>query len=319
MEERHLQLVREILAAPTEVIDLIEGRVLETREHPWAQTRRRAQPAAASPLNFLRTGNLRLMLAAAQDEFAIHYQPSVDCDTGVVTHLEALLRWPSGRVTHSTDEVIRQLESSEMIVNVGRNILARVCGDLATLRRQGFPGLTMSMNVSAGQLGDRGLIPAIEQALRRHRIPPALFQVEITETVLAESQSVDAFVRGLLAIGVGTLVDDFGLGYNNLGMLRSLPVAGLKLDRSFVAGLGKDARDSLIAETIVGLAKALQIITIAEGVETESQARWLRRQGVTRMQGWLYSKARPMTEIRTLLMQQPWVRPPRRTLRSKGS
>ncbi len=308
MGETRQNLIDSIIDAPASVVDLSVAVVQEHRAYPLPRTRERAVRVAQGHMRFMPASNLRLMLAVADDEFHIHYQPSIDCKTGEIAHLEALLRWPAGQGTHSTEEIVRSLELNSLIGEVGRNILNRACMDLAELRRNGHPGLTLSMNVSAGQLADANLVMTIDQTLKRYRIPPRQFQVEITETMLAEGDSIPLFVEKLNAIGVATLVDDFGLGYNNLGVLRSVPVAGLKLDRSFVAGLGRNRRDSVIAKTIIGLAKSLHMITVAEGVETDVQARWLRRHDVTRMQGWAYSKALPISGIRNLLLQQPWAK-----------
>lgn len=305
----YLSLLGRILDARSTLVDLGTDTPSVTVGAFLPQTRaRQTSPVRAASMDYMPASNLRLMLAAADDEFSLHYQPSVDAQTGEVAHLEALLRWPGGPSGYVTEQVVRHLESSSLILEVGRSVLNRACMDLAELRRSGNPRLSMSVNVSAAQAADPNFVDVIERTLRRYRIPTELFQVEITETMLDQTESIPDFVRRLCDIGVTTLVDDFGLGYNNLGLLRSVPVAGLKIDRSFVAGLEKDRRSALIAESIIGLARNLKICTIAEGVETPYQERWLRRHGVDRLQGWAYSKAVPLNAIRNLLLCQPWAR-----------
>lgn len=302
----YLLALERILDTPSTVVGIGPGASTVFVEPLLPLTRARRMSGRRARMDYMPASNLRLMLAAADEEFALYYQPSVDASTGLVTHLEALLRWPGGPNGYGTQDVVRDLECSSLIRDVGRSMLNRACMDLAELRRSGTPQLSLSVNVSASQAADPTFVELIERTLKRYRIPPERFQVEITETMLDQTESIPEFVRQLRAIGISTLIDDFGLGYNNLGLIRRVPVAGLKIDRAFVAGLQDDRRCALIADSIIRLARSLKLCTIAEGVETSYQERWLRRRGVDRLQGWAYSKAVPLNVVRNLLLCQPW-------------
>jgi EAL domain-containing protein (putative c-di-GMP-specific phosphodiesterase class I) len=151
----------------------------------------------------------------------------------------------------------------------------------------------MSVNLSAKQLGDPDLLPEIRRILDETRLNPRFLKLELTETtVMADVDSTDATLRDLKSLGLGLAVDDFGTGYSSLSYLKRLPLDTLKIDRSFVDGLGTDPQDTAIVRTVIALAKSLHLEVTGEGVETEEQSIQLQQLGCDRGQGYLF--ARPM-------------------------
>jgi EAL domain-containing protein (putative c-di-GMP-specific phosphodiesterase class I) len=232
----------------------------------------------------------------------VAYQPIVCMDRGRIRGFEALLRWDSpelGAVEPS--EFIPIAEQTGLIVPIGAWVLNQAVRELASLRRE-RPDLDLSMtvNVSARQVLDPGLPRLVRTALRNHDVPPASLALEITESDLVDDAvSVLESLSSLRRLGVRLLLDDFGTGFSSLGYLKRFPVDGLKIDRAFVDGLGRDAGDRAIVSAIIGVARALDVDVIGEGVETPEQARELAELGCPMAQGFLF--ARPVFEPAALL------------------
>jgi EAL domain-containing protein (putative c-di-GMP-specific phosphodiesterase class I) len=152
----------------------------------------------------------------------------------------------------------------------------------------------MSVNLSAKQLGDPDLVPEVRRILDETGLDPRFLKLELTETaVMANADSTDAALGDLKALGLELAIDDFGTGYSSLSYLKRLPINTLKIDRSFVDGLGTDPQDTAIVRTVIALAKSLHLEVTGEGVETEEQSVQLQQLGCDRGQGYLF--ARPMT------------------------
>jgi diguanylate cyclase (GGDEF)-like protein/PAS domain S-box-containing protein len=231
-----------------------------------------------------------LRRAVAASSFELHYQPLVEVRSGHVVAVEALLRWigEDGTV-HLPDRFIPTAEETDLIVPIGAWALDAACAQGAI-----WGDLPVSVNLSARQLADPQLPDVVDAALRRHRLRPDLLCLEVTETSLvADTAAAVAMLTALKSLGVKVAVDDFGVGYSSLAHLKRLPADCLKIDRSFVAGVVVDARDRAIIEAVVGLADALGIGVVAEGVETEAQRAELAQLGCRIGQGFLWSPALP--------------------------
>jgi diguanylate cyclase (GGDEF)-like protein len=242
-----------------------------------------------------------LRRAIEQNELRVHYQPVIDLPTGRATGLEALVRWEHPeRGLVAPSEFIPVAEETGLIVGLGAFVLTEACTQVARWnnRRPDEPPLTVSVNLSAHQLRARGLRELVTEALQHSRLEPRLLCLEITETALVEdADSNRAALDSLKDLGVILAVDDFGTGYSSLLYLRRFPVDMLKIDRSFVLGLETNAEDTAIVSGVIGLAQALGLQAVAEGVETPEQAACLRRLGCPLAQGYHWSK--PLTPRQT--------------------
>ncbi|MDQ3039323.1 MAG: EAL domain-containing protein, partial [Pseudomonadota bacterium] len=210
----------------------------------------------------------RLREALAHEEFVLHFQPLFRAD-GTATGLEALVRWqhpdlgllPPGRF-------IGACESSGLIVALGRWVLGEAARHHALLAAQGLGHLVISINVSALQF-QPGLLDDVQAVIDTHDLPHGAIEIELTESaVMADPEAAIGIMNRLNALGVSIAVDDFGTGYSSLAYLKRLPIARLKIDRSFVRDLGQDEDDEAICTSIITLARSLDLRTVAEGVET---------------------------------------------------
>ena len=225
-------------------------------------------------------------------QFRLHFQPLVGVDDGRLLGFEALLRWEHPeRGLLPPSEFIDVAEETNLIVPMGRWVVEESVRQLAAWRDElaGVP-ITISVNLSARQIADHALVPVVRDALAAQQVDPASLCLEITESVLMEDASASvATLRSLKAIGVQLAIDDFGTGYSSLAYLRRFPVDHLKVDRSFVQGIGRSSEDSVIVKAVVDLGAALGLDVVAEGVETVEQLEELRRLGCESGQGYLWS------------------------------
>jgi diguanylate cyclase (GGDEF)-like protein/PAS domain S-box-containing protein len=235
----------------------------------------------------------------------LHYQPIVDVDTGRVNAAEALLRWRSPRTGDVPPQVlVSAAERGGAVTDLGRIVLARACEDLGRWRREGLALERVAVNVSGRQALDSGFLESVHDALNASSLPGCGLEVEITESELVDPEgSILEVLNRIRALGVRVSVDDFGTGYSALSHLKRLPVDSLKVDRSFVSGLPDDPKDVAITRTILALATNLGLETVAEGVETLAQARFLALHGCRELQGNLYGRAVPAGELPALVRQ----------------
>jgi diguanylate cyclase (GGDEF)-like protein len=224
-------------------------------------------------------------------QFFLLYQPIIDLQSGAFRGVEALLRWrhpERGVVT--PDNFIPALEASGLIVPVGAWVLNEACRQGAIWHAQGHR-FSVSVNVSAHQLGRDRIIDDVQSALSVSGFDPAKLVLELTETMLINDVDETMIRLGLLkALGIRLAIDDFGTGYSSLSYLRQFPIDILKIDRSFVSGMTDSAESEALVHTLVQLAKALGLKTIAEGVEDEHQREQLMREEVDAAQGFLFSR-----------------------------
>ena len=241
-----------------------------------------------------------LRQALAQDEFELHYQPLVDSSTITVVAVEALIRWnrpDSKRV--GPNVFIPVAEESGLINPLGLWVLRRGCGDARDW------GINLSINISAAQLRNPEFPIQLGQILEETGFDPERLELEITETCLVLDPAVAerslAVIRGF---GVSVVLDDFGTGYASFGFLRQFRFEKLKLDRSLVVQAGEDDGSRAMMLSSITVARAMKMEVTAEGVETEEQAAMVRAAGCDQIQGWLYYKAMPASEIARLLRGQ---------------
>ncbi len=255
----------------------------------------------AAERHFELESSLRVALAAG--EFEVFYQPIVDAGTRRVRSLEALLRWRRpGQGLVGPDEFIPILEESGMILAVGEWVLRSACEQSMAWRRAGLAVVPVAVNLSGRQFTQRGLADSIGRILTDTGMPPALLDLEITETTLMQSggQTIE-LLEQIDAMGVGLSIDDFGTGYSSLAYLKRFPVHKMKVDRAFVRELEASSEDRAIVAAVMALAKSLQLEVVAEGVETEAQLALLREQGCELAQGFLFARPLPAQEVALLL------------------
>jgi diguanylate cyclase (GGDEF)-like protein/PAS domain S-box-containing protein len=232
-----------------------------------------------------------LQSALANGEFHLLYQPLFDLDTMHVYGVEALLRWHHlERGVVGPNEFIPMLEETGLITDVGRWVLGEACTQAAAWHALGHR-LTMSVNVSMRQLDSPALVDQVREALDRSGLVADALLLEITETALVrDTDAAIARLTALKGLGVSIAIDDFGTGYSSLGYLRQFPVDALKIDRSFINGMADSPESTVLIHTMVALAHALGLGTVAEGIEESSQLQALRDQGCQRGQGYLVSR-----------------------------
>jgi len=237
--------------------------------------------------------NLRKGLA--REEFVLHYQPQIDLHSNVVIGAEALIRWNHPEFgLIPPNRFISLAEESGLIVEIGEWVLHEACRQAVAWHKAGLPELTIAVNLSAVQFKRGDLVKTVIQALTESQLPPALLELELTESILIqETEKIMGMVRRLKSLGVKLSIDDFGTGYSSLSYLKSFAVDKLKIDQSFVRDMTNDANNAVIIRTIVQMAKNLNLKTLAEGVETEEQLALLKFYHCDEAQG--YHFARPMT------------------------
>ena len=250
-----------------------------------------------------------LRRALERGELRLEYQPVVSLRNFSIVGVEALVRWrhpERGEIPPS--EFIPIAEENGLIEPIGRWVLERACRQAA----QWYPArpdaapLTMSVNLSAVQVTRRSLPDVVASVLRTTGLDPACLSLEITETVMVrDADGLGEVLKALKALGVRLVLDDFGTGYSSLSYLTRLPLDVLKVDRSFVDGLGSESRDTAITETIIAMSRALSLDVVAEGVETADHVRELSRLGCGLAQGFHFSRAVPAEEITRALEYGP--------------
>jgi diguanylate cyclase (GGDEF)-like protein len=236
--------------------------------------------------------------ALADGQLFVVYQPVLHLEGGHLVAREALLRWDHPRLgSIAPGEFVPIAEESGLITSIGAWVLTEACSACAAWQRAGEPEVGVTVNVSGRQLDQPGLEPDVAEALRSSGIAPGALTLEVTESLLVaghpEARSV---LDRLRAVGVRIAIDDFGTGYSSLSWLARLPLDTLKVDRSFIAGLGVVEGELAIVRAMIHLAHTLGLEVVAEGVETESQLAELTTLGCDQAQGYLFGRPAPLAQ-----------------------
>lgn len=256
-----------------------------------------------------------LRRALERDELRVFYQPILKLNNGRIAEVEALVRWEHPhRGLIPPSEFITAAEETGLIVPIGRFVLAEACRQTSEWQKQfppppGEPPLRVSVNVSVRQFQQPQLVQDIAHVVIESGLDPASLKIELTESVgIDDAGSTNATLWKLKKLGFHLALDDFGMGYSALGYLKQYPFDTLKLDRTFVAGLGQDRENTAIVHAAVAFAKALNLSITAEGIETKDQLVHLFKLGCDQGQGYYFSRPVPAEELNLLLANPPWIK-----------
>ena len=243
--------------------------------------------------------------ALERDEFETFYQPMIDLHSGAIVGVEALVRWNHPeRGLVSPAMFIPLAEEQGLIVPIGAAVLDEACRQWARWRSE-LPGrdpLVLNVNISARQLHSPDFVESIRAVLLAYDVEPGALCLELTESVLIEDVEAQRHtLAALRELGVALAIDDFGTGYSSLAYLKRFPVNGIKIDQTFVAGIGRDTFDTAIIESVIELAHAVGLHVTAEGVETLDQLIRLRALGCDFAQGYYFARPQPAAELDALL------------------
>jgi diguanylate cyclase (GGDEF)-like protein len=242
---------------------------------------------------------LDLREALAKDQLRLHYQPVYDLERERISGFEALLRWQHpARGMVSPAEFIPIAEEIGLIVSIGEWVLHQACAEAMRWPEH----VKLAVNVSPAQFVHGGLLRTVSDALAACGLKAQRLELEITESVLlAANDATFATLRALRELGVGISMDDFGTGYSSLSYLRSFPVDKIKIDQSFIRNLSATDGSDMIVRAIIGLGRSLNLVTTAEGVETDEQLARLRAEGCNEVQGYFFSRPVPSDQVPQLL------------------
>ncbi len=237
--------------------------------------------------------------AIERNELVLHYQPKLDLGSGEVIGAEALIRWHHPeRGLVPPKEFISVAEDCGLIVPIGRWVLREACRQARAWQVAGLPALGMSVNVSSVELRSPGFVEAVQSVLAETGLEPRLLELELTEAVLIdESRSVATVLKELKQIGVRLALDDFGTGYSSLTHLKRFPIDALKIDQSFVRELATDGDGASIVTAMIGMGRSLNMLVVAEGVETLQQLEILREHGCPQAQGYYFGRPVPSEQF----------------------
>ena len=240
-----------------------------------------------------------LHVAMEKQEFELYYQPQVDLNNGKITGLEALLRWKSPELGNvSPMDFIKVAEDTHLIIPLGEWVLIQACEFLSQLHRSGYPNMAMSVNISPIQILQEDFTDKVIKILKYFNIAPMCLELELTETLLIESfENVYKKLQMLSDIGIRIALDDFGKGYSSLNYLRQLPIHTLKIDKCFIDNVSFDTESTTITRHIISMGKSMGLSVVAEGVEVQGQLDYLKKYQCDKMQGYLFSRPLPKSEI----------------------
>jgi len=241
--------------------------------------------------------------ALERHELSLHYQPQIDLKTGAIVGFEALARWEHPqRGSVPPSEFIHVAEEAGLIHPIGEFVLGEACKQARIWHAAGFPQLQVAVNCSAKQFRRKGMVEAVAKLLQELELSADSLELEITESVMLQhpEQVVDWF-RELTQMGLQLSIDDFGTGYSSLSYLKRFPIQKLKIDQSFVRDISHDPDDAAIVRAIIAMAHSLELVVIAEGVETAEQLAFLKSFGCDKAQGFYFSKPLPAGQFLELL------------------
>lgn len=263
--------------------------------------------SAEMEANALETLTLegQLREAILNNGLCLFYQPKVDLRSGRVMGVEALVRWRHPeRGLLGPDKFIPIAERSDLISDLGDWVVKEAVAQSARWRDAGLPDLSIAINISFSQFANANFLSILSQSMQEHGVEPEMLEIELTESVLMEDTALALRVLSQLKeLRVRVSLDDFGTGYSSLSYLHQLPLSTLKIDRSFIAGLEHDPQAQLVTRAVLGLARGLQIRTVAEGVEDDYQRRWLMSHQCDMGQGYFFSRPVPPEDMTAVIQK----------------
>ncbi|WP_372632028.1 EAL domain-containing protein [Cohnella sp.] len=244
-----------------------------------------------------------LYKALDQEELVIYYQPQIDYPTRRIVGVEALLRWNHpARGMISPDQFIPIAEETALIIPIGEWVLKKACVQIKQWLKRGYPLNSISVNLSARQFEQNNLFSLVKNALSEADLTPGHLQLELTENLIIKNREQTLkTMKELKSSGIKIAIDDFGTGYSSLGYLKSLPIDTLKIDKSFLQGISSEEDNAAITQTIITLARNLNLNVIAEGVETREHVQFLSERGCRLMQGYYFSPPMPAEDFIRLM------------------
>jgi diguanylate cyclase (GGDEF)-like protein/PAS domain S-box-containing protein len=284
------------LETPETLLRNADAAMYRAKEHGRARTELFESDAHDRAVRSLRTGN-DLHRALERGELRLHYQPIINLEVGRISGFEALVRWQHPeRGLVGPNDFVGLAEETGLVVPIGAWVLEEACRQ-AELWRHAGSDLSMSVNLSPRQLAEPSLSDDVARVLHITGIDPDAVWLEITEnSLMRDAETAVRTLGSLRSLGVRLAVDDFGTGYSSMSYLKRFPVQALKVDRTFVDGLGRDSEDTVICTAVVSLAHALGLRAVAEGVETAEQLAELRTLGCELAQGFLFGRPAPAEE-----------------------
>ncbi|MFC2158116.1 EAL domain-containing protein [Acidobacteriota bacterium] len=248
----------------------------------------------------------KMRKALEKDEFLLHYQPIIDLLSNEIRGIEALLRWndQESQQLISPPQFIPLAEETGLIVPIGEWALHNAMAQNKAWVDGGFPPMTIAVNISGRQFKSQKMLAILAQELAETQLDPALLELELTESILLQSEVTSILLDNFDKMGIKLSIDDFGTGYSSLGYLKKLPINRIKIDQSFVQGISQESSDREIIKAIISMAHSLNIIVVAEGVETEEQLTFLKELGCDLAQGFLLCKPLPADKLTELLTKK---------------
>jgi diguanylate cyclase (GGDEF)-like protein/PAS domain S-box-containing protein len=243
-----------------------------------------------------------LRKALDREEFELYYQPKINLQSGEISGMEALIRWDSPELgLVMPNQFIPISEETRLIIQLGHWVLLTASRQVNIWREAGLPQIPISINLSVVQFTHPNLVSEVDKVLKQTKIPPHQLELEITESVLMEDTTLAvSILKKLSAMGIKISIDDFGTGFSSLNYLKKLPLDCLKIDRTFIKDFNLQT-NSALTKAIVNLGQSLNMKTIAEGVETEEQRKFLKELNCDEAQGYLFGKPIPKDEMSALL------------------
>ncbi len=249
--------------------------------------------------------------ALERNELVIYYQPQADLYNGSIIGMEALLRWqhPSNGLL-APGSFIPLAEETGLITPIGEWVLRTACARLQRWMDAGLPKTRVSVNLSPLQFKQKNLAETVAAALRDSGLPPECLELELTESMLMQdAESTIAILQKIKAMGVKIAIDDFGTGYSSLSYLKRFPIDRIKIDQSFVRNITSDPTDAAVSQAIISMSHSLNLITVAEGVETQAQLEFLRARHCNEIQGFHFSRPLPEQEMERLMKEDYRIQP----------
>jgi len=248
---------------------------------------------------------VKLKKALERNEFIVYYQPQVEAATSTIVGVEALIRWEHPeRGLVSPAEFIPIAEETGLIIPLGEWVLRTACAQMAVWHKAGFNELRIGVNLSSIQFRHGNIVKTIKNVLAATGLDPQYLEVEITESIIMQNvEETIATLWKLKEMGLKLSIDDFGTGYSSMNYLKRFPLDTLKIDRSFIKDIMTEPNDAAITKATIGLAKGLNLTTIAEGVETKEQLTFLHKQGCDQIQGYFISRPVPAETVEQLFLR----------------